>query len=285
MQISKRKRYVAILILAVLLAMVSWPTSSWLLTERTIRKLLAEPICSLSEKESKRVTKYMKGSTWYQRLGSKISRDRQAKLVEAAVERTAKGIDDGLAMIFVATAQWQASGAFPNLPEAVNDAIVAGKPHTVDMLCTVGAEKEGKIDPYIDVEFIMRSSNDHYVVAMCSRVLTLERLYDDRQACLDMLRREDIPVACKRMLLAKIAGYYAGAKWFAGEEELLQHLQSNDRDIGLNIEKIREQIKDPEAANKQEQKEEYERQFLGMPPSRRKAYERMHKGLPPPGKE
>ena len=85
----------------------------------------------------------------------------------------------------------------------------------------------GSIDPYIDVDYVMLSSeNSHHTILVCCMVLEMRTLLIHREACLSMLERDDIDLGPKKTLVKEIANQGLGPIWFAGEEELLEYLES-----------------------------------------------------------
>jgi len=223
-------RVAAIAAVLAAVAAAAWPRIA---TELAVRKFLRDPSAPLTPGETARVLRHM--------LTGAPSEGRQDALVAAAVEGLARRDQP---MFFMAAANAHArSGAFGTLPGAVGRAVREGRANAgmmVDVLA--GAAGAGRVDQYIDVDTVMRSS-DAKLILTCVIRLRMPALLARRGACLAMLARDDVPTSCKRVLVTRIAHEGAGAEWFADREGLLASLPMDaDADAAESVRRIRRQI-------------------------------------------
>lgn len=238
-----KRRIIAIGALVVFLAGLSAPLSSWVLTELAVRKLIARPTCRLSDAEEHRISEYMCGHAWYRCPLLPISGERQKQLVNAGIARVAN-MHDTLVLVCAAK-EWQESGSFSMIPAALSDAIRRGVPRLGTMYAVVGFFVGPEIYSHVDVDFVMVSSKDPSNDMIHQLVLGLETetLRKHRDACLAMLRRDDVMAPCKTSLLERIVNSGAGAAWFQDKPELVAYLESHDDDqIRALAGKIRKQL-------------------------------------------
>lgn len=247
-----RKPIVICLVIVLLLGEVSSPfLVSWAKSELAVKRFLDNPTTPLSESQEKCIYRYVECAfrrpIWYLPLGSGISRARQADLVNAAITRMAW---NGRGFILERMMDaWYLGEAFPTLPSvlptAVNDSIKKGDVGASSLLIVLLSCRANP-NPMLlslDIDLALSSEDNRVVGAICQE--SLEVLFEHRTACLRMLNNSAVVTGCKQILLERIADAQSGAKWFAGEEALLETLRlSGDDDMRKTLEKIQRQLRE-----------------------------------------
>ena len=178
-------------------------------TEMVVRRYLEDPTRPVPYDEMTALLAYI-GDCWpYRFAGAGISKEREAALVEAGMETV---IVNGDPQVLTAvTVKWMMDGSFSQLPTAVNDKIIEGKPGVSAVICTVGAER-GTLDPYIDVDYVMLRCRDERVIVACCAVLAEETLSRHRESCMKMLERRDLSEMPKRAMMERMERGPAGGQ-------------------------------------------------------------------------
>jgi hypothetical protein len=223
-------------------AMSWWRGRSLAQTETLVAKVLDNPSYKLRGNEEDEFYDYLD-------MGA-IPHNKQVSLIKAAFRRVTEEDARSETMLRIIADRWHRDGSFITLPFAVNEAIFAsiykGKEENKDIcvgriVINVGAI--WRLDSYLDIEFIMLSVDDDNIILSTCGVCHADTLFAHRSACLTMLKRKDIGYSPKIILLAKIAGFQQGEKWFKGEGALLEWLESlKDARIKVQVRRIREQM-------------------------------------------
>ncbi len=247
---SKVKRIAWLLagaIVAALLCVLGALT--WGRTEVAVRKAMRDP-ASLSEAEEGRVMRYIEGHFWNRFPGTDISTGRQGRLVHAALTRASQG-QDGI--LWWVVRQWRWSRMFAGLPDQTNALIKRGggnAAYIVNIL--IGAWPE-RIEPLLDIDYIMLSSRDGRLITAVSSV-SMDILLSHRDACLQMLGRNDIESRFQRVFLGMVVGNRLSRAWFANEQDLLDRLKSlGDERVSERVGLIEQDLSAPVGSGGQEE--------------------------------
>ena len=208
----------------------------WMHTQKVVGRFIEAPTRDLTDDEVSTLVRYVEetASGWV-----RPSADRQAELAKAAVRRALE-IQEPFLFVEVCAA-WRLSGKFPTVMTLIRDAIER-EHDNCDILVKFFYRVQPKmIEELVDYQRVLTTSRHSALVLTAIDVLPPERLVHYRQACLTMLMREDVPMYCKSLLIARLNQQQVDLDWFADRAHILDTvIQAADAELRANINSIRQ---------------------------------------------
>ncbi len=230
---SKRRRgrliALALLLLLILspIVVVGW---SWAKTELAVRAFIDDPTTPLEEETVSRLYSYISGDWYYCPPGIGLSAKRKVELMGALIASAAVPeayYAESHAAALMVSARADEDGSFETMAVAINEALLADRPN-VYMVLVGSAVFLGALDPYIDVGFVMTQAKQDESILGCVIVLTMDTLFENKDACFAMLNRPDVRMRFKLVLLRQIRQFPAEVdRWFGGEAEMAEWIAAH----------------------------------------------------------
>lgn len=222
----------------VIAAIVVWLffIGPWVHTQKVAGRFIESPTRDLTDDEVRTLVRYVEdtASGW-----ARPSADQQAELAAAAVRRALE-IQDPFLFVEVCAA-WRLSGNFPTVLTLIRDAIEREHAHCDILVKFFHRVQPEMIEELVDYERVLSTSRHSALVLTAIDLLPPDRLVRYRQACLTMLMREDIPLYCKSLLIARLNRQQVSMEWFADRAHILDSLAgAGDADLRANINAIRQ---------------------------------------------
>lgn len=235
---------VVFLVLAVIVG------TPWVLTDSAVRRFMADGTRALTEKELDRIASYILAGDSYghpfrpRPFGLAISQDRQSRLVQAAIDRTAHLNDNSIHFCIQEKYTSTKGRVFSALPKLEAQAIQKGMNNAYQCVTGDTLDTPDHIANHLDLSTIF-SSDDSQLILACLVSFKAETLLKHRAACLGMLKRHDLKPYCRRALLEMVARGNLASRWFSDQQDLLADLgQSNDPKVERWVSEVQQQISD-----------------------------------------